>query len=57
MEVSFISSPSRLLHQVADQEILICREEQHDDQVLHELLRAFKALTLTSVRSLTLVSK
>ena len=26
-----------------------CREEQHDDQVLHELLRCFKALTMTNV--------
>lgn len=26
----------------------LCREEQHDDQVLHELLRCFKALTMTN---------
>ncbi|GAA6015639.1 hypothetical protein JCM11491_007180 [Sporobolomyces phaffii] len=32
------------------------REEQHDDQVLHELLRAFKALTLTACGKRALAS-
>lgn len=27
----------------------VCREEQHDDQVLHELLRCFKALSTSSI--------
>ncbi|GAA5987241.1 hypothetical protein JCM10908_001874 [Rhodotorula pacifica] len=30
------------------------REEQHDDQVLHEVLRCFKALTMTSIGKRTL---
>ncbi|KAK4050623.1 hypothetical protein OIV83_003349 [Microbotryomycetes sp. JL201] len=33
------------------------REEQHDDQVLHELLRCFKALTLTSSGRRSLASQ
>lgn len=32
--------------------VTVCSEEQHDDQVLHELLRCFKALTMTAVRRL-----
>lgn len=33
------------------------REEQHDDQVLYEVLRCFKALTMTAVRLLSLTSR
>ncbi|KAK4695552.1 hypothetical protein P7C70_g8531, partial [Phenoliferia sp. Uapishka_3] len=33
------------------------REEQHDDQILHELLRCFKALTLTSCGKRALASR
>jgi hypothetical protein len=33
------------------------REEQHDDQILNELLRSFKALTLTSCGRSALVSQ
>ncbi|GAA5872921.1 hypothetical protein JCM3774_004877 [Rhodotorula dairenensis] len=32
------------------------REEQHDDQVLHEVLRCFKALTMTNVGKRTLAT-
>lgn len=31
-------------------ELRVCREEQHDDQVLYEVLRCFRALTMTAVR-------
>lgn len=37
--------------QRADQLRARYREEQHDDQVLYEVLRCFKALTMTAVRT------
>lgn len=30
--------------------IITCSEEQHDDQILYEVLRCFRALTMTNVR-------
>lgn len=42
MEVSHVVSCDNILK-------YWCREEQHDDQLLHELLRCFKALSTSSV--------
>jgi len=49
-------SLSLLFHSTSSSGTIRYSEEQHDDQVLHELLRAFKALTLTAVRLIRLFS-
>ncbi|KAL8280110.1 hypothetical protein RQP46_007440 [Phenoliferia psychrophenolica] len=45
------------LKQLLDVEWRQVPEEQHDDQILHELLRCFKALTLTSCGKRALASR
>lgn len=48
MEVRFYGPPIAKVYKLII-DVPSNREEQHDDQILHELLRCFKALTLTPV--------